>query len=567
VIPELAPLEGKYQILRKLREGGMGAIFLVRHRLLGELRVVKVLRAQLQGEEEFRDRFAREARVAIQLRHANVAQLYDFAVDDRGSGFMVLEYVAGRTVQELVAARRIESIPLAIEIACQALDAIGFLHRRGFVHRDISPDNLMLSRTADGEPLVKLIDLGIVKILRGEEGKTGTAVFLGKVRYASPEQFESSRIDGRSDLYSFGVLLYELLTGIHPFPGEGMHSMVSGHMLRPPRPFEETDPEGRIPGPLREVVLAALAKNPDERPQTAEEFAERLRAIELEPVDLRALVSAFDFGGEVEEQPPGTGSDRDAAQQALDDRFRRDRQTPEPESVAETEKLGEPRRAEPSKRSAAGDLLVERKLEEWRALLDEPGAPRGVLARYGRRLGLAAAVVALLVMTGWATRSWWRAPEPLPGELAVAARPDGETVSPEAGGMVPEPAPSEPPAVERSRAAEPAVQAPGRSGPVESEPPVQPVARGWLRVDAAPWGEVVAIQRAAGGEVAVPLPTATPFYLEVDAGSYRVSIRDPRSRRLRETVVAVPAGGTGVAFVALAPVDVRGYFLAQGLEP
>ena len=95
MIPELAPLEGKYQILRKLRDGGMGAIFLVRHRLLGDLRVVKVLRAQLQGEEEFRDRFAREARVAIQLRHANVAQLYDFAVDDRGSGYMVLEYVKG----------------------------------------------------------------------------------------------------------------------------------------------------------------------------------------------------------------------------------------------------------------------------------------------------------------------------------------------------------------------------------------------------------------------------------------------------------------------------------------
>ena len=281
MIPELQPLEGKYELLRPLRTGGMGAIYLVRHRLLEELRVVKVMRPQLQNQTEFRERFAREAKVAIQLRHPNIAQLFDFTLDDAGAAYMVLEYVDGHDLKELISKRALAALGLQVEIACQALSAIGFLHRKGFVHRDISPDNLMLTRTAFGEPVIKLIDLGIVKVLESETGGTSAPGFLGKVRYASPEQFESSRVDARSDLYSFGVLLYELLTGVHPFPGENMHRMVSGHMFQAPRPFAETDAENRVPEPLRRLVVQALSKSPEERVPSAEEFVRRLRALEL----------------------------------------------------------------------------------------------------------------------------------------------------------------------------------------------------------------------------------------------------------------------------------------------
>jgi serine/threonine-protein kinase len=159
----LAPrVDPKYEIVRKLREGGMGAIYLVRHRLLDELRVVKVLRSQLNTDEDLRQRFLREAKTAIQLRHPNIAQLYDFSVDDEGNASIVLEYIDGVTLEEFGRRPEARHVALDLAIAQQALRALGFLHRKGFVHRDIAPDNLMLTTDVDGEPLVKLIDLGIV---------------------------------------------------------------------------------------------------------------------------------------------------------------------------------------------------------------------------------------------------------------------------------------------------------------------------------------------------------------------------------------------------------------------
>lgn len=261
MLPEFQPVTGKYEVLRQLSEGGMGAIYLARHRLLDELRVIKVMRTSIQDDPEFRDRFVREARTAIQLRHPNLAQLYEFEADEKGTAFMVLEYIDGRTLEELVAARSIRSLRLKVGIAVQCLRALAFLHRKGFVHRDIAPDNIMLTRDTEGGPLVKLLDLGIVKVVAGDGGHTGTAVFLGKFRYASPEQLESSNIDHRSDLYSFGILLYELLTGVYPIAGNDMRSIMSGHLFRPPIAFADSDPEDEIPPALRELVLSALEKD------------------------------------------------------------------------------------------------------------------------------------------------------------------------------------------------------------------------------------------------------------------------------------------------------------------
>jgi serine/threonine protein kinase len=172
---------------------------------------------------------------------------------------------------------------LAVEIARQALAALGYLHRRGFVHRDISPDNLMLARDADGRPVVKLIDLGIAKAVAADLGRdldtslTATGIFLGKPRYASPEQLEDrGPIDARSDLYSFGIVLYELLTGRSPINGRSAQELMAAHLLRPPLGFDATDPQGRVPPALREIVLRLLAKKPEERIATAEELAASL---------------------------------------------------------------------------------------------------------------------------------------------------------------------------------------------------------------------------------------------------------------------------------------------------
>ena len=274
-------IDGKYEILGKLREGGMGSLYKVRHRLLDEVRVVKVIRSQADAVgEEGADRFLREARAAIRLRHPNVAVLHDFAVSEDGQAFIVMEHIDGWNLLEVLAVYGPPPVSLTVEIARQSLKALGYLHRHKIVHRDVSPDNLMLTRDVDGHPLVKLIDLGIAKALEGQGGLTTTGVFLGKPRYGSPERFSGAGWDERSDLYSFGVVLYELLTGRPPITGNDPASLMAGHLFRPPVGFDETDPEGRVPPELRSLVLRALAKNPEERVASAEELVWELTMLQ-----------------------------------------------------------------------------------------------------------------------------------------------------------------------------------------------------------------------------------------------------------------------------------------------
>ncbi len=271
----LTRIDDQYEIVAKIKEGGMGEIYKVRHRLLDELRVVKVLHPELVGDRELNERFAREARAAIQLRHPNIVQIFDFTLDETGAGLIVMEYIRGTDLKQLIARPELPSIALTVEIACQGLRALGYLHRHGFVHRDISPDNLMLTVDVEGRPLVKIIDLGIAKRRGSDQQLTASGIFLGKFRYSSPEHFGaqgSGAIEARSDLYTFGLVLYELLTGHYPIPGESTSQLIAGHLFQEPRDFSETDPESRIPELLRQAVLKTLAKEPGERFANAEEL-------------------------------------------------------------------------------------------------------------------------------------------------------------------------------------------------------------------------------------------------------------------------------------------------------
>lgn len=274
-------LDGKYEFLEKLGEGGMGALYKVRHALLDEVRVIKVLRPQFLDHDHVRARFVREARIASQVRHPNIAQLYDFSIDEAGMAHIVMEFIDGVTLKEVL--RHTGALPVdqALEIARQALRALGHLHGAGIVHRDVSPDNIMLARGPEGDVVVKLIDLGIAKILEGgsEAGLTETGMFVGKVHYASPESFGDQvpgAIDARSDLYSFGVVLYELMTGRHPIAGESAESLIAGHLYKEPIDFAVSDPDNRVPPEVRGSVSIALAKQKVDRPESAERFSESL---------------------------------------------------------------------------------------------------------------------------------------------------------------------------------------------------------------------------------------------------------------------------------------------------
>lgn len=273
-------INGKYEILGAIREGGMGSLYKVRHRLLDEIRVVKVIRSPADTVGEGADRFLREARAANRLRHPNVAVLHDFAIADDGQAFIVMEHIDGWNLLEVLSGYGPPPISLTVEIARQSLKALGYLHRHKIVHRDVSPDNLMLARDVDGHPLVKLIDLGIAKALEGHGGLTTTGVFLGKPRYGSPERFSGGDWDERSDLYSFGVVLYELLTGKVPIVGSDPASLMAGHLFRPPLDFADTDPQGRVPPELRALTLQALAKKPEERIASAEAFVWELTLLQ-----------------------------------------------------------------------------------------------------------------------------------------------------------------------------------------------------------------------------------------------------------------------------------------------
>jgi serine/threonine protein kinase len=283
VATPLAYIEGKYEILEKLSDGGMGAIYKVRHRLLDEIRVIKVMQPQHEQDEGLRARFLREARMAVKLRHPGIAQMYDFAVDESGNAFIVMEFIDGITFQEMLERVGPPSIGLALELSRQSLEALGYLHRKGIVHRDIAPDNIMIGRDDTGRARAKLIDLGIAKVLKGDSGLTVTGMFVGKLRYSSPEQFRTEpgvSLDERSDIYSFGVVLYEVLTGRHPISGTSPQALIAGHLLHPPADFGVTDPGGRIPEELRRIVLKAMNKAQEERFPSGDAFARALAQLQ-----------------------------------------------------------------------------------------------------------------------------------------------------------------------------------------------------------------------------------------------------------------------------------------------
>ncbi len=363
VLPALQKLEGKYEILEKLAEGGMGAVYKVRHLLLDEIRVVKVMRPHLEDDEHLRRRFLREARSAVKLRHPNIAQIYDFTIAEDGTSYMVMEFIDGKNLIELRRLRGRLSVGLALEIGVQSLSALSYLHQCHFVHRDISPDNLMLTTDLKGDHLVKLIDLGIAKPLAGEVDLTQAGLFLGKIQYASPEQFGGSKggakVDRRSDIYSFGVVLYEALTGQHPFPGDNYQALVAAHLFRPPKDFSETDPESRIPAVLREAVLRALEKEPEDRFPDAETLSEVLQEIQQdwhEPEEEEPLTTVIMRPGKLIYDKPGTTQER------LDRTFGTE---PTPRPVA-LEAVGEADEPDPTELAEKSCKLIEELFGEGR---------------------------------------------------------------------------------------------------------------------------------------------------------------------------------------------------------
>jgi serine/threonine-protein kinase len=279
-------IDGKYQILDRLGVGGMGEIFKVRHIHLNELRVIKIMRPNVAADDQGMQRFLQEARTSTMIKHKNLAMLYDFAQLDDGSYYMVWEFIDGTNIQKWIGQNGAVPPRLAVEISMQALNGLEHLHSMGLIHRDISPENIMLSQDRQGKLAVKVIDFGIAKQLgegEGGQGLTQTGMFLGKLKYASPEQAgflkEGEQLDPRSDLYSFGIVMYEMLAGKAPFQATNPHGYILKHVTEKPAPIAVTNPDVKVPSQLESIIMRSLEKSRDARYATAAEFEHALEAI------------------------------------------------------------------------------------------------------------------------------------------------------------------------------------------------------------------------------------------------------------------------------------------------
>src|SRR3954470_11598446 len=268
-------VDGRYRALNRLGAGGMAEVWCAQDEVLGRRVALKLLGAGFAEDPEFREAFRREAEAAAGLTHPNIVGIFDRSEWD-GHPYIAMELVDGQTLKELVTERGPLPPDIAVGLTEQILRALGYAHKRGIVHRDVKPQNVIIDH--DGQ--AKVADFGIARA--GDTSQmTQAGAIIGTMQYLSPEQAEGRPVDRRADLYSVGIVLYELLTGRVPFEGEATISIAIKHINERPVPPAQLRPG--IPPALEAVVMRALEKDPARRFQTAEEFIAALEAARRGP--------------------------------------------------------------------------------------------------------------------------------------------------------------------------------------------------------------------------------------------------------------------------------------------
>src|SRR4051812_37389081 len=286
-------IDGRYRVLRRLGSGGMADVYLVEDQQLGRRVALKLLYRHLAEDVQFVERFRREASSAAGLQHQSIVGIFDRGEWD-GTYYIAMEYIEGHTLKEIIRERGPAPPEAAVDVVLQILRAARFAHQRGVVHRDIKPHNVLI----DEDGRVKVADFGIARA--GASDMTETGSIMGTAQYLSPEQAQGRPVDARSDLYSIGIVLYELLTGRVPFDAESAVTVALKQVSEPPVPPREIAPA--IPPALEGVVLRAMEKDPARRFADADEFIEALHRARQAPDELLAVPPAVPIEEVLEEE-------------------------------------------------------------------------------------------------------------------------------------------------------------------------------------------------------------------------------------------------------------------------
>jgi serine/threonine protein kinase len=295
-------LDGRYEILAPLAEGGMGAVYRARRTLLGDEVAIKIIRAE-SSSPAARERFMRESRACARLRHPNIVSILDFNIDDQEHPFLVMELLNGLSVKDEITARGRLPIPEVRTIMSAVCAALQFAHGLGVVHRDLKPANIVAHEFTPGQRVYKLVDFGLANIRESSQADrlTGPHEFIGTIAYASPEQLSGSLCDARSDIYSLGAVVFEMLTGSVPYPGEDPMAVLSGHLNAPVPRASSLRPD--VTTAIDVAICRALAKDPDHRWVDVGEFGRALASGESEratvltaPPVSSGLLSTYELG-------------------------------------------------------------------------------------------------------------------------------------------------------------------------------------------------------------------------------------------------------------------------------
>jgi predicted Ser/Thr protein kinase len=267
---EATKLSDRYSLTERLAIGGMGSVYLAQDERLGRRVAIKLLKDELAGDPRFVERFRREARAVASLSHPNMVAVYDYG-EDENHHYIVMEYAEGRDLAQVLREEGPFSPDRAVHIGSQICAALGHAHAAGVIHRDVKPANIILSE----HDRARVTDFGIARAA-GDSTLTATGSFLGTAHYLSPEQASSNPIGPASDIYSLGIVLYEMLTGAVPFTGDTPIAVAMRHVSDPVPPPSELNPD--VPPELDEVIATATAKDPEDRFASAEDMAAALQA-------------------------------------------------------------------------------------------------------------------------------------------------------------------------------------------------------------------------------------------------------------------------------------------------